>query len=72
MAIYLRHRTVWISACRMAALLPLDARLFRRLFPAALIQHAVAVLAIYGKQSRDWSQKNNLRRRPQTSTLDGV
>jgi len=49
-AIYLRHRTVWVMILAGALALPLiDARLFRRLLPAALVATvAVAVLAIYG------------------------
>ncbi len=49
-AIYLRHRTVWMMLLAgTMALLPLDAKLFRRLLPAALLAGlAVAGLAIYG------------------------
>jgi O-antigen ligase len=53
LAIYLRHRTVWLMLLvAMAALLPLDASLFRRLLPAALIAGAlVTLLVIYGSDS---------------------
>lgn len=49
-AIYLRHRTVWVMILAgVAALLPLDARLFRRILPGALLSvAAVALLAVYG------------------------
>ena len=49
-AVYLRHRTVWIMMLAGAiVLLPLDARLFRRLLPAAALAAAVvAGLAFYG------------------------
>jgi hypothetical protein len=52
-AIYLRHRTVWMMLLAGAvALLPLDARLFRRLLPYFLAATAVvAALAIYGAGS---------------------
>ncbi len=54
MAIYLRHRTVWMMLLAgTAALLPLDIRLFRRLLPVALVATAaVAVLAIYGSNAQ--------------------
>jgi hypothetical protein len=50
LAIYLRHRTVWLMMLAgMIALLGLDRRLFRRLLPAALLAvAAVTVLAFYG------------------------
>jgi len=49
-AVYLRHRTVWVMILAGTIfLLPLDGRLFRRLMPAALVAAAaVALLAFYG------------------------
>lgn len=49
-AIYLRHRTVWMMLLAgVAALVPLDARLFRRLLPYFLTAVGlVALLAVYG------------------------
>ena len=49
-AIYLRHRTIWMMILAgTIALIPLDFKLFRRLLPAALIAvAAVAALAVYG------------------------
>jgi len=49
-AIYLRHRTIWVMLLGgIVALLPLDARLFRRILPYAFVAvGAVLVLAVYG------------------------
>jgi hypothetical protein len=49
-AVYLRHRTVWVMILvGTIFLLPLDGKLFRRLMPAVLIATAaVALLAFYG------------------------
>jgi hypothetical protein len=59
-AIYLRHRTVWVMLLvGVAALLPLDARLFRRILPAALLAVAlVALLAVYGGNVEGLASEN--------------
>ena len=54
LAIYLRHRTVWMMLLAgFAAMLIVDPRLFRRVLPfAGVAIAAVALIAIYGSDSR--------------------
>jgi O-antigen ligase len=59
-AIYLRHRTVWLMLIvGIVAILPLDAQLFRRILPVALLAAAVVVvLAMYGGSAEGLASEN--------------
>lgn len=53
-AIYLRHRTIWVMLIvGMAALFPLDGKLFRRVLPTAVLASLVVLaLAVYGNRAQ--------------------
>jgi O-antigen ligase len=59
-AIYLRHRTVWIMLIAgIVAVLPLDAKLFRSILPVTLLAAAVVVvLAMYGGNTEGLAGEN--------------
>ena len=59
-AIYLRHRTVWLMLIvGIVAILPLDGQLFRRILPVALLAAAVVVvLAMYGGNTGGLASEN--------------
>jgi hypothetical protein len=63
-AVYLRHRTVWVMILAgTILLLPLDGKLFRRLVPAALIvAAAVALLAFYGSAAQGLASTSDFSR----------